>query len=778
MKRTVLSIALCASAFAAVDAAAVPVPARSVLPQCDTSSLSLREGRFAEVEGFRLERPYLVAEFGPGTVRAIDACGEVVGYAFEGVGAVAVLDAGPERDLGLGDLNLGLPGVIPFEHALLLGTDGWMQTLGAAVPPVQSWDTGAWPAATRVRFQERLDGLRDLESGFQPPGELLRTPDPQFGASLFEFGIERLPRTEDGSRQEVYAPWLSWMGTAFGDGRCDDRFHWFRRGGRSFDERVLSELPDPELVDGGRTPFTRPPSRWPWDLKSVQVQLDVAPTMGVDHDLQAMTVQSWIDVAATPGHRHLSFALDPWLLRSTGPEVGRLAVLSVTDAQGGPLPARLVGDRLFIDLGAPPPPGSVLRVGVATWGELLEPWSEGTIRPLAGWRWYPRSPGTDPHRFTAIVSTPAFWRHSGTGRIVDEVVGRGLRQTTFRESAEVPEGAVILHDRDPVVVPGGEGRPVVRIWPSNTGQLHKARLDKEIHRWLAGLAEILGPYPLGDLEIIEWDAGGFPSSPGITVVSDVAMPPDAALHSRNGSESLLFGLAEQWWVLSPAWSHHEAALWRGLVTASVTQLLMRLDQPGWSRGLVAARRQDLLRTLDASRDTLSRRHLSTWLSGRGPQSYTHTAMRGPLFMQWLFDAIGPVATGASLSALLGKVGFDGADVLGALQDASGQDLRGWFYYWLWRTPALPAFDLWWATSNDTTVLELELRFEGGDVEDAGGLRMPVPVLVEYESGQNAAFWLRVSPGTSHFSIPISAPVRNVRLDPGKRLPAFTRDRPR
>ena len=103
------------------------------------------------------------------------------------------------------------------------------------------------------------------------------------------------------------------------------------------------------------------------------------------------------------------------------------------------------------------------------------------------------------------------------------------------------------------------------------------------------------------------------------------------------------------------------------------------------------------------------------------------------------------------------------DFMRAMEEASGDDLRGFFDQWL-RQGGNPALEGSWRYDAGAGAVEIELR----QVQEVGRFELPLEIGI-YMGGDALPAQVsavEVGPGVNRFTIPVSAEPSDVRLDPG------------
>jgi len=702
----------------------------------------------APAAGAELHRPWFDFRAVEGSFYALEACGQKVGLIFRGLGTVEVRTPGPERSHTLHQEFSNLPGTLDLEQALFVGSDGAVEELLSGLPDggeaTGPFVDGPIPPAVYAVVQRRLgafDPMKTSGGTARPAGEILWAPEPELGGVWADLELLGLQQRRTGENLEIRSAWLNYEWTERGGFGGAERGSWGRRSVGSTVGRDFGALPSEAAVgdDGSAFGLDQPPR--PWNLKQADVSVFVKPTYTSDRNLDGMEGSATLHwVAREPQSRWLLLRLaegqsqvfgDPWV-----PVNALGATAAFGDDEMAVVPMARVGNSLWIQLPRDPEPGDSVRTLVRWTGDVLEPAALGSIRPLAGWTWYPQPPAGDRHGLEIRLAAPKYWKAAATGRLL-EVSDDGKYATRlFREIRPVLRGSLYLLDsRLEVLSPPSEGLPVLRIHRGSDTVKLNAEVGAQIYEHLTNLTALLGPFPYRELEIIEV-GGASRISAGIIPVARFDSPPNQVQTSQvSGTTNLLGALTRQWLEADlGAFSHHDGWAVDGLAALAECFALIDAANPARCNGHMTGRRRQW-------RDTLSRqgqRWLAgpLWAAGASGWWFENNALRAPLVMQALRLQIGDEATRTLLGRLMTSYGGQSLrteSLVLQAQSIAAQDLRTFFYGWVYATPHDPVAELAWeAVQSDESTWALVVRGRLDAGRDADPLPMASPLLVRYD----------------------------------------------
>ncbi len=519
----------------------------------------MREGFVARTEHAELKRDWIHLQLGVGRLIGLEACGRLVGLAWQGEGGVDVRDPGPERGHVLANLFENLPGENVLEAFVLIGSDGAVaELLAQALPddPEQS-DPGPWterglPLGLRTLAGGRLgafDPFKLSGRSVHPPGEVLWAPEPGLGGVWIDLKLVGMKRARKSGSLEISSDWLTYRWASGGGFLNSEPGRWTRRAIASTRGLLLSSLPSEQTIGAAASPFAEGRRLRPADLLAAKISLLVEPTFGMDRDLKSIDVVSSLELRAEPETAWLALALAEGRSKAYGKPWAPQVVHGVALGDEGEQPAtwHRSGDRLWVQLPEERGEADLVHVRVRHGGELLEPDGQTAITPLAGWSWYPTPPLPDRHSFELVAVMPRFWDIAATGRRIEESLEGSNRYVTSREPRPVSQGVAFVVDARTLVTPAQDGLPVVRVLHSpNTVGASVRGVGREVQEHLRALEATLGPFPYRELEIVERSAGGgWTDTPGVLALGRFDSPPDQVITSRAGSRTLLDGLGRQ-----------------------------------------------------------------------------------------------------------------------------------------------------------------------------------------------------------------------------------------
>ena len=751
----------------------------------------------AETQSVDLRRDWIELHLGAGRMIGLEACGELVGVAWQGEGHVDVRDPGPERGHILHNLFDNLPGVNDLDALLLVGSDGSLQELlDQATPPDGTnaaqapWGEAGLPLALRSMAGARLSAFNPLrQSGrdAHPPGEILWAPSGDLGGVFLDLRLTAMTRQRKNGL-EVVSPWLAYERTAGAGFVPPSPVRWRRRSVGSTRPLLLADLPTEATMASNGNSFAEERPDHPWDLTTASVSLLVEPTFGLDKDLSSVDVVTTLTLKATAPSRTLALSLVEGKQRSFSPSWAPAQLRGVGQVLGDdvkPAPWSRIGNRIFVHLEHEVLADELVTLRLRHSGKLIEPDGASAITPLAGWDWYPRTPAVDRHDFELVAVMPRFWHAAATGTQVEEEDDGKLRRIVSRSARPVARGDVFLVDADPKTHrPPREGLPVVRVYrsPSTPGP-SLASLADDVYVRLEHLEALMGPCPWAEIEIVERGANNYGlDSAGVVPLGRADAPPEQTITSRSGRRTLLGALGGQWLGANMApRSDHDEWLLEGLTSWAECFALEDAGRPGRCGALVAVHRlglQEALNTVDSAGPTTADWPVGAiWLGESSGWAVANQQYRAPLVLHLLRLLIGDQNSRKLLLELASTYGGQSlttASFVLRAQSVSGQDLRRFFYGWVYATPQAPTARVTWSTAqagDGTWNLTLTGRLDDGRAE-ADPLPMLAPLLLRMKVGTDTP-WQRlilseVSNSLTLEGIPEEP--RGLKLDPSKTFP--------
>jgi hypothetical protein len=764
---------------------------------CSWQDIKLVEGRVARMPATSLRRDWIDLQLGPGSAAGLEACGELVGLVWEGEGRVDVRDPGPERGHILHNLYSNLPGENDLDALVLVASDGAVQELlgGGADAPV--WEDVAVPLPLRALAESRLsafDPRRQSGRDEHPPGEILWAPSPDLGGVFADLRLTGMTRQRK-MGLEVTSPWIAYERSAGAGYTLPSPVRWRRRTVGSARPLLLAELPTEATMAAQDSAFAEERARNAWDLSAASVSLLVEPTYGMDKDLSSIEVVSTLHLRAAEPTRTLALGLEEGRQRRYAPSWAPLELRGVGEllgeageAEATPVAWSRVGDRFFVDFGREIAGGEEVTLRVRSLGQLVEPDGMTAVTPLAGWRWYPTPPVPDRHAFELVAHMPRFWRAAATGVQVEEEDDGRFRKIVSRSASPVLRGDVFLVDADATTyAPPREGLPVVRVYRSpRTPVPNVVPLADDVFLRLEHLEATLGPCPWGEIEIVERGENTYwGASAGVIPIGRADAPPEQTLTTPAGGIKLLDALAGQWIGASiSARSDHDEWLIEGLRTWAACFALEDGGQGSRCGAQVKALRlalQDAMNDVDSAGPTTADWPVgAVWLGEASGWAAANQRYRGPLILHMLRMLIGEDTSRELLRRMTQTYGGQGlttASFVLQAQRLGGQDLRRFFYGWVYATPQDPVARVTWTSArNEDGTWDLTLQ---GRIDDGRANTDPMPILAPLllrvkVGDQNA--WQRLVLTETESTISLRAvpeEPRGLELDPGGVYPGRT-----
>ncbi len=737
------------------------------------------------MHGASLDRDYLHLSLGEGELYGLQACDRAVGLLFVGEGEVSVGSPGPQRTPQLHDRSPDLPGTVLLDAVLLIGADGAVSELLDAVGGLGD---GPVPPSAWSLTQSRMNGFLSINNdGWRPPGEVLASPDPAGGGLLVDVRTKGMRMTRPERSLEVLSPWLTYVWAPSGPlGDPREPGLLLRRANGSTVPLLFGGFPSAAAVAEQGTPYALETQTGPWDLEDVVVSLATSGPIGPDRQLDSVHCTADLTLRGSQDARHVLLDLDDGVRRVYGAPWAPLVVQGVAridDDGAHPIEWLRTGNRLWASLEEPVPVGASVVLRVTWTGQILEPRGRTAIRVLDRGAWYPRTPGLDPHTFTATVAVPRFWEVVASGHRIGEEVQGTVKIVTTRESRPIPGGAVAIADvRTELLRPAAPGVPLVRIHRGAEQPVANARIGVELRQLLQVLVGVLGPFPYSELEIIERGPGtiGFETLPGVIALPSFDSPPGQVVTTRVATDTLLGALARQWLgVDRGAESYHDRWLVEGLVTWARCLTLESVDKGARCYGELASWRRawvDTMTGAPAGSDPTARDLLAgaVWLDETSGAPGANRSQRGPLILHSLRLLVGDPVVRATLRAVAQDVRpISLAAFLEAIQGEAHIDLRAFVYGWVLNTPSLPTASLLYQVDRRGDSWTLSgLGVVRGDRLTEPPLPLPTPLLLAFDVGaETVVHRIVLTEVESALRIDgLPEKPKNVRLDPGKTFP--------
>lgn len=753
------------------------------------------ERRVAQTEAVELRRDWFALSLGTGRMVGLEACGELVGLVWQGEGRVDVGDPGPERGHILHNLFDNLPGENELDGLVLIGSDGAVAELLAQTAAPEGATIGPWveapvPPALRAMATARLaafDPMRQSGRDAHPPGEILWAPSPELGGLFVDLRLLGMTRQRKNGL-EVTSPWLAYERTTGAGFLPTSPVRWRRRSVGSARALLLADLPTVATMAVDSNPFAEERAAYPWDLQEADVSLLVEPTFGLDKDLSSVDIVTTLTLRASEPTRNLTLSLAEGRQRSYAPSWAEALLSGVGHVRGEDVTAAIwsrIGDRIFVHFEDEVAPDELVTVRLRHKGQLIEPDGTSAITPLAGWDWYPRTPAVDRHEFELVAVMPRFWRAAATGKQVEEEDDGKHRRIVSRAASPVVRGDVFLVDADAKThAPPRAGLPVVRVYRSpNTPALNVASLADDVYVRLEQLEALLGPCPWGEIDVVERGVNSYGlESPGVVPLGRADAPPEQSITSRSGRHTLLGALAGQWLGANMTTrSDHDRWLVEGLTAWAECFALEAAGRSGRCGALIKVHHQALenaLNDVESMGPTTADWPVGAiWLGASSGWTTANQWHRAPLVLHLLRTLIGDTASRELLKQIVSSYGGQGlttASFVLRAQSEAGQDLRRFFYGWVYATPQEPTARVEWSTvkaSDGTWDLTLTGRLDDGRA-DTDPLPLLAPMLLRMKVGKQTP-WQRLILTEASNSLTlrgIPEEPRALKLDPGRTFP--------
>jgi hypothetical protein len=741
----VLAAALASPAFAAQT----PTPADPDRGfRCSWQDVVVRERAALPAADVVLERPYLTVHFTDGVFYPLEACGELVGLAWKGTGEVTVADPGPERGHRLNDRLETFPGTTTLEAALIIASDGAVDSLIEAAGG--TWEETPLPLAVRAMVTARIKSFDPVDgrSG-HPPGEILFAPEQRLGGLFVDLKSLDIKRSFQG-RLDLPVTWISYHWSEHGRTAGEPGALYVREVGTD-DSIPLAQLARPDIL-ASDYPFGWQDAERDFDLVDVQAHVLFEPTAGLDRDLTDITAVARLEVQArVDGRRFVPLWLAEGRVRRYGEQYGALVVGGVRVNDAGARFDRS-GDRLYVELPEPSREGETYVLEVRFSGGLVEPIGHDNITALSGPFLHPMGVSGDRFTFTSMVTAPKFCKVVATGRRIEELTDGRAITVTSRTRRPISTAVVFVIDaRTETISPPREGLPVLRILRSPDTMAVNARMADQIYAHLDVLEGLLGPFPYDELEIVERPLSfSFTEVPGVISMPSFDPPPDQVITTRAGRVNLLQALARQHTSadMGPQ-SYHDAWLVEGLAVQAECYMLEAAGMPGRCAGALQSMRKAWMEMVANDPRALLG---SVWMGASagtrpmGAFSEPNSQARGPLVLHRLRLLLGDAANQQLIRRL--ATSYRGQRVstrsfLIQAQAIAGVDLRSFFYGWVYATPQKPVLKLRWHTEkldDGTWTLHLGGVIESGREGDP--LPFVSPTMVHIRYGKADA-WQRI-----------------------------------
>lgn len=587
-------------------------------------------------------------------------------------------------------------------------------------------------------------------------------------------------RINGGERQYVYVEMEGGRETAgysFDRGLdFEERLFLFRKV-QGFDVRFQRPL-SVQPIDGGAAAHSGP-------LILKDVRLEIAT-----EDNRHAVIRSDLTLHATEaGLRVLRFGLtnnrDPRHFDWASPR-NRLEVVAVTDAGGTPLTFSHRYHELLVQLQTPPVPGEPFRLTVETRGDILTDMRSernDNLFHLLGTDWYPVPGGSAPrgHTFSLKVRARKPYVTVAPGRVLSR---RDTGDFTEIETASSwPVGRVALFAGTYVSRDEKFGSRTIHVhaYASALQRVLEA-MPRLTERFLRFYERTLGPYPFGDLAVVEvplqyeFDTGRLYAfgiaPPGMVILTSEAYNArrdfGSAVMSRGVNNRLAHELAHQWFphrampaTGRDAWLSESLAEYvSGLAMAAADP--DQRDVQGFPQMFALWRQESRLCT-DLAIEA------ANMLAGPGAPDKRRCLLysRGPLVLHMLRAMAGEDRFFAVLRRYLeegshGPVTTD--DFQRAAEEVLGTDL-GWFFDDWVRKGGVPTIQVEFAVKAAPAGAILEGKAE--QAEGGSFRRILIPLVLDLDGGRREVRLVFQDRPVKDFRFVLTEMPKKVTVDPGR-----------
>ena len=423
------------------------------------------------------------------------------------------------------------------------------------------------------------------------------------------------------------------------------------------------------------------------------------------------------------------------------------------------------GERDSVTVSYRGAPASGLRVGPNKYGErtfFSDNW------PNRARHWLPTVDHVaEKAACEFVVTAPAHYQVVSNGIVVEQTdLDGGMRRTHWRQSAPISPWLFVVGVARFAVQNLGEfnGKPV-QTW------VYARDRDAGFHdfavptfRVLAFFDDYVGPFAYEKLANITSPAtGGGMEAATALMYSENAVTGDRPVRWRN---VVIHEIAHQWFgnaVTESEWDD----VWLSEGFATYFTLLFREHAYGRD-DFVTGLRQAAGRVVAWYAENPNYRIVHDGLEDMSRVTSVATYQKGAWVLHMLRQRVGDEAFQRGIRAyyarhLNGTASTD--DLMRAMEEASGDDLRAFFDQWL-RHGGNPVFEGSWAYDSDAGAVRVDLR----QAQETGLFRMPLDIGVYMGRDPLPARVVTVElDAASHrFLIPVDAEPSDVRLDPDTR----------
>jgi len=525
----------------------------------------------------------------------------------------------------------------------------------------------------------------------------------------------------------------------------------------------LSSQPLP----GGRAPRSGSLS-----LRDIRIEVDARTRPGgtILSEMGLEGMREGVRVVGFHLINHRRFQDEEWSSRRE-----MLQVRRVTDGKGRELRFSHRYHELLVELCEEVSWGDTLRLRVETEGEVFEREGKGSKDgpfALAGIPWHPSPTGWSPDGFTFTlrVRTRQPFRSVTTGRVTELREEAG--ECDLKSESVVPVRRLAVVAGNFQVREKISGEHAVRFYAMGraSGDLPAVAGDL-----LGFFEELLGPYPYGDLQVIEAPVYGFGAAlPGIVLVPPTGFRPRedfyARYFNRGPPRRLAHEIARQWfgqkvYPASPrdAWlSDSVAEYLSNVAVARIGPAAERpatfqsgLEEWGWEA-----------RGCRNSGSLAAAGYLYGDVTGQA--RFCLLFNRGPRVLHMLRAAVGDERFFPILRRSLSEARLDlvSAELMWKIAEEEARTGLGWFFEDWIRKGGIPEVRVTFSvqpSAGDGVVLE------GRAVQSSGPgfRRILVPILLDYPDGtRDSRVFFQESPATE-FRFDLRERPRKISVDPDR-----------
>ena len=456
-----------------------------------------------------------------------------------------------------------------------------------------------------------------------------------------------------------------------------------------------------------------------------------------------------------------------------------MEVLAVTTPDGDPLDHRHEDDLLTVGLAEPGTagalatftvsyrgvPASGLRIGPNKYGErtfFSDNW------PNRARNWLPTVDHiADKATCEFVITAPAHYQVVSNGRLVEETdLDGGMRVTHWRQSVPISPWLYVVGVARFAVQHLGEFKGVpVQTW------VYARDRDAGFHDFAVPTLEVLhfydayiGPFAYEKLANITSPAtGGGMEAATALMYGENSVTGERSVRWRN---VVIHEIAHQWFGNSVTESEWDD-VWLSEGFATYFTLLFREHAYGRD-DFVAGLREAAERVWRWYDENPDYRIVHDDLEDMSRVTSVATYQKGAWVLHMLRGRLGDEAFWRGIRLYYARH-FNGTastdDFMRAMEEASGDDLQGFFDQWL-RQGGNPALEGSWRYDAAAGAVEVELE----QVQAVGRFDFPleIGVYLDGDALPTQVTAVEVGPGANRFVIPVTAEPSDVRLDPGTR----------